>query len=117
MSNLLMIAATDAKSAVEEAVAKNPSLDLEGRLRVAFGETRRHWLVTDDDTRFRAGVGGVLLATSDEAERQRINAEVARLNALGAAASGIPVDLAAAFVGVDDAPIGMLGIWGEVTGR
>ena len=45
--NLMLIAASEAKSAVEDAVAKDPTLDLPGRLRAAFGATRRHWLVTD----------------------------------------------------------------------
>lgn len=112
--NLLMIAVTEAKAAVERAVEKDPGLDLPGRLRASFAVTRNHWMVTDDDARFRAGVGGVL-ATASEDEKVRITAELARLRALNAAMTGVPVDFETAF-GDEAEPIGMVGIWHDVRG-
>lgn len=111
--NLLMIAATEAKGAVERTVAAHPNASLEDRLRAAFEVTRHHWLVTDEDTQFRAGIGGVLL-TADDDEKARIQAELQTLQTLGAAMSGVPVDFGG--IGADDAPkpIGMLGIWREM---
>lgn len=111
ISNTVMIAITEAKSHVQQAMAKDPNLDIEGRLRVAFGVTRDHWATTGEENRFRAGVGGVILASSPE-EQERINAELHNLQMVGAAVAGIPVDFSA--LGVDEEPIGLLRIWREV---
>lgn len=110
--NLLLIAASEAKFAVEELIAKNPEATVEDRLRAAYATTRHHWLVTDEDTRMRAGVGGVLLTCSPE-EKARIEAELRALRSFAAAASGIPVDFGALIDEEAPAPIGLMRIWRE----
>lgn len=112
MSNVLMIAVAEARMAVERAVAADPTLDLEGRLRAAFAVTRNHWMVTNEDERFRTGVGGVLVTATDAGEKARIEAELASLRALSAAMSGVPVDFGAVLSDKPE-PIGMLAIWRE----
>lgn len=113
LSNVTMIAITEAKIAVLKAVELDPELSIEDRLREAFRVTRNHWMATKEDDRFRAGVGGVLL-TATEAEQERINHELKALQMVGAMIDGIPVDFEATFAEVERArPIGLLRIWRE----
>lgn len=106
----LRIAMAEAKGAVERAGDGS----LEDRLRAAMKATYRHWMATDEDVQFRAAVGGVLLATDDEAEKERLTAEVHQLRLLSATLSGLPIDPEA--ITPLEEPIGIMRLWHEVTG-
>lgn len=110
LSNSVMIAITEAKAAVQRAVADEPDLSLEGRLRAAFAVTRHHWVVVDEEKRFRAGVGGAMLLASVE-ERERLEAELRALATLSAAIAGVPVDIGGL---AEFEPVGLLGIWQSI---
>lgn len=113
VSNIVMIAITEARDAVQRAVAVDPELSIEDRLREAFRVTRNHWIATKEDDRFKAGVGGVILAATEE-ERERINHELRALQMVGAMIEGIPVNFEAAYAEAEQArPIGLLRIWRE----
>lgn len=105
MDNLILIAVVEARDFAETAPT------LEGRLRAAMSVTRHHWIVTDEDSRFRAAIAAVILLSSEE-DKSRILAEVEQLRILGAACNGIPVDLAA--IEPLDNPIGLMKIWKEI---
>ena len=107
--NSMSIAIAEARSAAESADGS-----LEDRLRAAFAVTRNHWMVVNDDERFRSGIGGVLTAiNTTEDEKARIESELASLKALSAAMTGVPVDFEAVSAGDRPEPIGMAGIWRE----
>lgn len=96
-------------------------LKKEQPIRERFKEAAKiavdHWLITDEDERFRCAVGAVMLDATPE-ERLIINDEMASLRAMSAMMSGVPVDLEALF-GSDpmeriDKFYGLLAIWKEV---
>lgn len=102
----LMIALTEAESA-----AKGETT-LIGRLKAAMRATKNHWMLTDEDGRFRAAVGAVLLL-SDEETQERIKKELTILRTLAAATNGVPVDFGGLHIEKGEA-IGLIGIWNEV---
>jgi hypothetical protein len=93
----------------------NLSVDdtLEERCRKAMKIGQNHWMITDEDERFRASVGAVILASNDE-ERERISSELAGLRMLSAAISGVPVDFDQ--LPTQENPVGLMKIWRELKG-
>jgi len=110
ISNTMLIAITEASDRVKRDGA---SLPLEDRLRLSFSVTRHHWLVTNEDERFKAGVGGVLLSASPD-EQTRLAAEMRVLGTLSAAMTGVPIAAGALETGQE--PVGLLRIWKESGG-
>jgi hypothetical protein len=101
--NLLAIAATEAKAAAAS------ESTLEAQLRAAMCVTRTHWLVTDEDDRFKAAVAAVF-ELSDPETQERLGAELQALRGLAEGKAG-------ALFGMLDAgqePVGLLGLWREV---
>lgn len=105
---VFMIAVTEAKAA-----AKNETT-LEGRLEAAMNATKDHWLLTDEDGRFRAAKGAVLLLGEAE-DKERIKFEIKQLRTLSAMMSGVPID----FEKIEELknPIGLLKVWQEIKER
>ncbi len=66
--------------------------DLKERLARAFEMSQSFWMTTDDDVRFRAAVGAVLLKSSPE-EKALITESMKPLRMLAAALSGAEIDL------------------------
>lgn len=107
--NLLFLAMVAARQAIR------PEDSLEDRCRAAMKGTYRHWMVTDEDTQFKAAVAAVYEQTSDEDERQRIKDELESLRDLAALLSGVNVDIEA--IRPLENPIGLRNLWVEVAGR
>jgi hypothetical protein len=87
MDNLILIAAVDAEHA-----AKGTQGSLEDRLHAAMQATATHWMVTDEDSQFKAAVLGCR-RTCDEDETERIDAELRRMQLLAGLMSGLPIDV------------------------
>lgn len=104
---VLIIAFIEAKEA-----AKNEST-LEGRLKAAMNATKDHWVLTDEDGRFRAAVGAALLLSDDD-DQERITKEMAQLRTLSAVMSGVPIN----FEGIEtiEKPIGLMKMWHDAKG-
>lgn len=83
---------------------------LEERLKATMLEAKNHWLVTDDDERFRSAIGAVLLESTEE-EQARINSEMRVLNVLSAAMRGVGVDWSALEAEADNEPLGLVQMW------
>jgi len=106
MDNVLMIAVTETKRAASKETI------LEGRLTAAMNATKDHWMVTDEDARFRAAVGGVLLLSEGE-DKERIESEIKQLKILAAMLSGIPIINPEPLLN----PIGLMKMWKKIKGQ
>lgn len=93
---------------------------IENRLREAMKLTRNHWMCTDEDKRFRAAIGGVMLSYGiDSPEFKRLEKEFSslhRLNiAINAAIQGIPVDFGEMVDDMKDVKqVGIMKLWKEL---
>jgi hypothetical protein len=92
------------------------------RLQAAMAATVDHWLVTSDEERFRAAVGGVLLTYDQGSEEfARLQSEVqaiARMSAaLTAAAAGVPVDWSSVTEGLEHEPFNIVLMWRQTKDR
>ena len=105
--SVLMIAVTEAKLAAEKETT------LEGRLKAAMNATKDHWMLTDEDSRFRAAICGAMLL-SDEKDKERITREITQLKTLNAMMDGVPVNLEG--IKVNKPPIGLMKMWREIKG-
>lgn len=103
----LMIAATEAKHGIEG--KEFPSIA--EKLKAAMRLTKDHWMVTDEDTQFRAAIGAVLLTASPE-EKTLIESELRCLKMLVAASQGVPVDFSQ--MQVPENAIGLNKLWQDV---
>ena len=75
------------------------------------------WLLTNDEQKFKAAVGAVLLRCGDE-DKRRIEKTMRFLGAISAASTGIPVNFEMLTSEQDDVePLPLMGIWHEVTGK
>lgn len=84
---------------------------LEDRLRSAMTKGKDQWMITDDDERFRASVGAVLISATED-ERQRLTEELRALQSFGALVNGMPIDITR--IEVPENPVGLLNLWREV---
>ncbi len=105
---VFMIAVTEAKQAAKD------QKTLEERLIAAMKATKDHWMLTDEDGRFRAAVGAVLLLSEAE-DRGRIESEIKQLRILSAMMNGVPID----FERVEklENPIGLMKMWHKIKER
>lgn len=112
MNNLIGIAVTEAKIALE----KHADDTLEDQFRAAARSTFRHWMVTDEQQQFMAACEALYAVASAE-DKERIKSELESLRDLAALLSGVPVDLERMSERQEDAPepIGLRGLWIEVT--
>lgn len=110
MDNTDLIAITEAESA-----AKGKET-LEERLEAAMNATKDHWLLTDEDRRFMAAVGGVLLVSNEE-EQERIKSEVSILKTISAGCSGVPIKIEELLKQSRTEPIGMMKMWKKIKGE
>ena len=88
-----------------------PEMSLEDRLRAVMKVGREHWMITDEDERFRASVGAALMSATDE-EQEQIKTELHALRDFSALCSGIPIDVSR--IVVPENPVGLLALWKEV---
>lgn len=107
LSNSMLLAIQEIERKVE---ALPLGATVEEKLLVAMRVARHHWLVTDEEARFRAAIGAVMLH-SDPETKERLEQEVRTLRAVGAATEGVPVDLGAVFDDLPSEPIGLLCLW------
>jgi hypothetical protein len=111
MSNIVAIAAVEARAAAEEA-----GLALEDRLRAAMRVTHHHWLATDESDQIMAACEGTAQAVGDGPDRERLIAELRVIQALSAAMSGVPVDFDAMLADENrPEPVHIRKLWAEVT--
>lgn len=104
-----MIAVTDAEHA-----AKREN-GLIAKVVMAMKETYNHWLLTDDDERFKAAVAGAIMACDNENDREHLKDEMKSLNSLSALLTGVPVDFSK--VKTPKNPIGLMNLWLEIKGE
>ncbi len=107
--------AIDAIAITEAKLAAEGKGTLEERLEVAMHATKNHWLLTDEDRRFTAAIGGVLLVSNEE-EQERIKVELGILRALSAACSGAPMDMTALPDPDEYTPVGLQKMWKRIKG-
>jgi hypothetical protein len=90
---------------------------LEDKFRAAFREANQYFMSTDDDVRFKGGIGAVMLSVGiDAPEWQRIKIELDQLKILGAMMTGVPVNFEDIPPLPDDFnPIGITTLWKEIT--
>ena len=111
MDNTLAIMISEAKRKVQQ------DKSLKERLKSAMKITFRHWLVTDEDSQFRAAIGAVLLSAS-ESEKKKITTELKGLRAISAMTNGVPIDIAQLIKNQEGAePVGLLKLWKEIKGN
>lgn len=94
--------------AAEAGIQKNALLV--DRLRAAMRVGRDHWMITDEDERFCASVGAVLLSATDD-ERDRLGTELRALRDYSALCNGLPIDPLR--ITMPEDPVGLLGLWKE----
>ncbi len=104
MDNTILIAITEIKQGIDNT---DP---IEDRFRHAMKQARGHWLIIKEDEQLRAAIGAVLVTATEE-EQERINAELAVIKALNAAARGVSIDFDR--LEMNDNPIGILKLWEE----
>src|SRR4051794_9202399 len=106
------ISASMSIAIAEAKIAPEQEPDLDSQLRAAMKATHDHWLITNEEERFKAAVGAVIVI-SDQATRVRIAQEIRILGSVSAAITGVPVDFSAL---LDDnfEPIGLLRMWKEL---
>ena len=113
----ITIAALEAKIEVDRTQG-----GIKEKLGAAMRATRDHWLVTDEDSQFRAAISGVMLYYGEGSEEyNRLRWEMEALNRIGAAISaamsGIGVDFFSTLGEQKYEPIGLLKLWREVHDR
>jgi pyruvate-formate lyase-activating enzyme len=111
-NNLLSIIITEARSA---ATANGGSIA--DRFKAAARVTKNHWLVTNEDARFRGAVGGVMNSYGEGTpEYERLEKEIRMIRKYGAilaaASAGLEVSPPELEKGFE--PIGLLNLWREV---
>ncbi len=75
-ANAMIIAAGDAEHGCKDIA------DLRERCLAGFRAVRNHWMVTDENVQFQAGVIGIIAATTDANEKVRLNHSFRALAAL-----------------------------------
>lgn len=118
LSNVALIAAVDAESAVREI----PDASLEDRARAAMQAVQNHWMATREEDQFLGACEGLARVASEE-ERERIVDDLERLGKasglIHALQAGVPVDweaMAAEADAVPENPLGLRKMWQEVCG-
>ena len=101
-----LIAITEASEAAKGKLA------LITKVRSAMEVTCNHWMLTDEDLRFKAAIAGAITACDSDQEKEILVKEMKALNALSALFSGIPVDFSR--VDMPKNPIGLLKLWSDI---
>ena len=108
--NILAVCSTEAEAAVRKC-PENASI--EDRLRAAFVATRGHWLCTEENGQFLAGLGAVMLFYGEGTEEHsQLQCDV---DLLAAFQKG-DFDAISAMSAFDVRPVGAAGIWRETKG-
>jgi CRISPR/Cas system CMR-associated protein Cmr5 small subunit len=100
-----------------ETYLKNQDHDTaEGWLKAAFELAKDEactWLISDEDSKFRAGVGAAFLHVSEE-DQERIKIELGMLKNLSALMQGVAVDVSRVFEQPEGfEAIGLMKLWKE----
>jgi len=95
--------------------------DLMAALKKAMAATRDHWMCTNEDERFRAAIGGVMLHFGEGSDEfRRLQSEMSQLNRFSAALQATQVGVAVDFGKTIgdlvaeqelEKPIGLLALW------
>lgn len=106
MDNLILIVATEAKSAGEGVE------DFEAMSRACMKQAVNHWMVTDDGQRFH-GACVAIYELADDTMKERVKHTLDMLRGLSAASSGLPIDFSQMMAG-DVEPLPLVKWWQEV---
>jgi hypothetical protein len=102
-----------------ESAVKNCNGDLKSKLLVAMKEAKNHFMVTDKDTQLRGAIGAVMsFYGKDSDEWRRLEREVDMLRKFSAFLQATQSGLVVEPPELDESaepPIGILGMWREVT--
>lgn len=108
LSNSLMIAIHEIRSSLD---SSKPILE---NIKAAMKEAQKHWLIVDEEERFRAACGAVLLIANED-DKKILEKELKSLQTMSALQSGIPVDITTVLQDVDPKQFfGLLRIWKEI---
>lgn len=106
--NSVVIAIEEIKSKLD---TTKPFLD---NIPIAMKEAQNHWLVTDEEERFKSACGALLLI-ADEENKNRLENELQGLRAISSMQSGVPVDLEAMMKQMDTKKFfGLTKIWRDL---
>lgn len=115
MNNLVLIAMTEAKAAVEKTEG-----GLVEKLEASMRAVSNHWMVTNKDEQFQAAIGAVMDFYGGESEEVRhIEWEIGnikRINSvLNSASNGIQLDWETVIEESDEfESVGLINMWQEV---
>lgn len=113
-TNLMLIAITECLRTIGE------TQGLEDRLKASMKIAKQHWLVTDEDERFKSAVGAVMQSYGHGSpEWSQLETELKALAQVSAminsAQAGLSVDPASIELPPEDfKPIGLLRLWKEI---
>lgn len=113
--NTMMMAMAEAQHALDGNTG-----DITEKLKIAMNITRGHWLITDEDERFRSAIGAVMMHYGkDSQEFKRLEWELVQLRkisaGLNAMQQGISVDLESMVSEESEfKPIGLMKLWKEI---
>jgi hypothetical protein len=111
MDNCIAILITETKLAAEENGGS-----IVDRFKAAKEVAKSHWLVTNEDTRFRGAIGGVMMSYGEGTpEYERIEKEMRMLNQFSAMMQAAKAGLSVQAPDTEDGfePIGLLKLWRE----
>ncbi len=106
MQNAMVIAMSD----IERKLDKDAPV--KERLIQAMKLAQNHWLVIDEDAQFRSAIGAVMVTVSPE-EKQILKSELDVLRGLGAAISGVPIDVVELLNRMPENAYGLRSLWTE----
>jgi hypothetical protein len=107
MANPTAIASSEIASSLKSKKFKT----LTDHLNAAMKLAKNHWLIAEDNERFKAAIGAVMTTCSDE-DRQRLKTEMKVIETMSLAIMGIGVDLSQA-VPEGFKAIGLVKMWQE----
>lgn len=112
--NAVLLTAGIIHAELKKLPGETPIKDVVKAAFVASHTEDTAWMLSTDDGRFRAGVGGLLLRyKGDDEMTERITHELNLVRALGAATQGVPVNFEA-LSNEDIQPIGLMKVYREV---
>jgi RNase H-fold protein (predicted Holliday junction resolvase) len=104
-----MIAVTEATEAAKE------KSDLISKILAAMEVTKNHWMLTDEDLRFKAAVAGVINSGVSNEEGKSLLEEMKALSLLSDYLEGAPVDFSLWIN--PKTTLGLMNFWVESKGK
>jgi len=101
-----MIAVTEASEAAKE------KFTLVAKVKAAMEVTKNHWMLTDEDLRFKAAIAGAIDASSSQEDSDILLNEMKALSLLSDFLTGTKIDFSGAKV--PKQTIGLMKLWIDI---